>query len=483
MKKYLYFFLASSTLLGLVVDVSYASTTVENSNQSTSSSSKELINSSMRMTTSSLDKSSDANKTDMTTIDSANSSKKSSDTSTTSFSEDSNSTSNEKKEIPSLPGTITNEFGTFVMPSNRSDIDKTNEKQDQLLQSIPADGTNLPSKSFVDVSSNNGQLSVANFQKMKSFGVRGVIVKLTEGTTYTNPYASSQIANARSAGLKVSAYHFARYLNTNSAIAEANYFVQTAKNLGLGTDTVMVNDLEVNANAGSTNSAIAFSNRIKQLGYSKVRHYSCLSWFQYGQLDANKLGYKNIWVAGYPYTPTKNLYTNYNSWQWASDLVFPGINGFFDISADYSGDFVAKDTPTPSSKIVMYRLYNPNNGEHFYTSNATERDKVKRAGWRYEGIGWNAPNGGTPVYRMYNPNAGDHFYTLNSYERDNLKHKGWRYEGIGWYSDSKKSIPLYRAYNPNARAGTHNYTVNYNEEKNLVAHGWRNEGIAWYGVN
>ncbi|MGK0607267.1 GH25 family lysozyme [Enterococcus gilvus] len=318
---------------------------------------------------------------------------------------------------------------------------------------------------------------------MKNFGVRGVVVKLTEGTTYTNPYASSQIANARSVGLKVSAYHFARYSNANSAIAEANYFVQAARNLGLGSDTVMVNDLEVNANAECTNSALAFSNRVKQLGYSKVRHYSCLSWFQYGQLDANKLGYKNIWVAAYPYTPVNNLYTNYNSWQWASDLVFPGINSYFDISADYSGDFIAKNTPTPSTSVAMYRLYNPNSGEHFYTQNASERDKVKRAGWRYEGVGWKAPTGGSPVYRLYNPNAGDHFYTLNSYERDNLKRKGWRYEGIGWYSDAKKAVPLYRAYNPNARAGSHNYTINYNEEKNLIAHGWRNEGIAWYGVN
>ena len=42
------------------------------------------------------------------------------------------------------------------------------------------------------------------------------------------------------------------------------------------------------------------------------------------------------------------------------------------------------------SSAKMYRLYNPNSGEHFYTANAAERDKVKKAGWRDEGIGWNA---------------------------------------------------------------------------------------------
>lgn len=131
----------------------------------------------------------------------------------------------------------------------------------------------------------------------------------------------------------------------------------------------------------------------------------------------------------------------------------------------------------------MYRLYNPNSGEHFYTANPKERDNVRKAGWIYEGIGWYAPDSGDPVYRLYNPNAGDHHYTKDSKERDHLKKVGWRYEGVGWYSDKKKTIPLYRAYNPNAKAGSHNYTVNKAEQNNLIRVGWRNEGIAWYGVN
>lgn len=84
---------------------------------------------------------------------------------------------------------------------------------------------------------------------------------------------------------------------------------------------------------------------------------------------------------------------------------------------------------------------------------------------------------------MYNPNAGDHHYTVHLFEKNHLVSVGWRYEGIGWYSDTKKSVPLYRAYNPNAKAGSHNYTVSNNEQQILLRAGWRNEGIAWYGVN
>lgn len=388
--------------------------------------------------------------------------------------------STSSSEEATTPSTVTNELGTFVMPSGRSDLDSVSADQKRLLRSIPAGGANLPSKSFVDVSSHNGAISVANYQKMKTYGVKGVVVKLTEGTSYLNPYAASQIANARNAGLKVSAYHFARYTNTSTARSEANYFVKVAKSFGLGTDTVMVNDLEVNGNSQATNSANAFASQVKQLGYSKVRHYSSLSWFTSGTLNPNSLGYKNIWVAAYPYTPTKNLYTNYNSWQWASDLVFPGINGYYDISADYSGDFVSANTSAPSGSTAMYRVYNPNTGEHHYTVNSYEKDNLTSKGWRYEGVAWNAPTSGTPVYRMYNPNrGGDHHYTLNTNEVAMLKAKGWRYEGVAWYSGGSKK--LLRLYNPNANSGSHHYTLNQNEKNNLVKKGWRYEGVSWYG--
>lgn len=152
----------------------------------------------------------------------------------------------------------------------------------------------------------------------------------------------------------------------------------------------------------------------------------------------------------------------------------------FGVLLGFSG--LALASTTDAEAAGMHRLYNPNSGEHFYTANTVERDKVKNAGWRYEGIGWEAPSSGDPVYRLYNANAGDHHYTLNLNEKNHLVNVGWKYEGIGWYSDKSKAIPLYRAYNPNAKAGSHNYTVNYNEQQNLLRVGWKNEGIAWYGA-
>lgn len=44
-----------------------------------------------------------------------------------------------------------------------------------------------------------------------------------------------------------------------------------------------------------------------------------------------------------------------------------------------------------STQAEIYRLYNKNTGEHFYTSSAFERDSVNKSGWSYEGVGWIAP--------------------------------------------------------------------------------------------
>lgn len=129
---------------------------------------------------------------------------------------------------------------------------------------------------------------------------------------------------------------------------------------------------------------------------------------------------------------------------------------------------------------TMYRLYNPNSGEHFYTSNAGERDYLDAVGWNYEGEAWKAPKKGDPVYRLYNPNNGGHHYTMNVGERDYLDAIGWNFEGIAWYSAPSNGTAIYRLYNP--VSGEHHYTKDSNERDVLSVSGWNYEGVAWYGV-
>lgn len=167
----------------------------------------------------------------------------------------------------------------------------------------------------------------------------------------------------------------------------------------------------------------------------------------------------------------------------AADSV-PQTSERAEIEADDSGpDSMVSAAVSEEAEVSfpIYRLYNPNSGEHFYTKTTAERNTLVYAGWRYEGVGWVVPEtSGMPVYRLYNPNAGDHHYTANVSERDFLTAAGWRYEGIGWYADDQKRVPVYREYNPNAKSGAHNFTTSESEHDRLVGIGWRGEGTAWY---
>lgn len=146
---------------------------------------------------------------------------------------------------------------------------------------------------------------------------------------------------------------------------------------------------------------------------------------------------------------------------------------------------LAKD----SGSTDMYRMYNPNSGEHFYTASLDERNALIGYGWIGEGVGWVAPKSSdTPVYRLYS--GTDHHYTTDIDECRTLEGFGWINEGIGWYSSDAKKIPLYRQFNPNVQpsapknnSGSHNYTTSASENDFLANNGWIAEGIGWYAID
>lgn len=143
--------------------------------------------------------------------------------------------------------------------------------------------------------------------------------------------------------------------------------------------------------------------------------------------------------------------------------------------------------PTPgkpaTKAINLYRVYNPNTGEHLYTTSTFERDSLVRLGWKNEGIAYKVSStatGNQAVYRLYNKNNGKHFYTTSSYEKNQLVKAGWYYENIAWYAPTQ-GTKVYRAYNPNN--GEHLYTTSAYEVSSITKVGWKAEGIAWYSLN
>lgn len=154
-------------------------------------------------------------------------------------------------------------------------------------------------------------------------------------------------------------------------------------------------------------------------------------------------------------------------------------------SDDTAGQAERREVQSESNlaSVALYRLYNPNTGEHFYTTSAPEKDALVKAGWKDEKTAWQSPADGRPVYRLYNPNASDHHYTLDVQERSALIKAGWKDEGIRFYSNDEYGRSVYRLYNPNAKSGSHHYTLSKSEADALIKAGWKDEGRSFYAVS
>ena len=206
---------------------------------------------------------------------------------------------------------------------------------------------------FVDVSSHNGYISKEDYQRLAEKGISGAVVKLTEGTSYKNPYAISQAQNAQAAGMQVSAYAFSHYTNEAEARAEARYFAEEARRLNLPSSTVMVNDIEDSDMLSNINTSTqAWADEMRRMGFSNLMYYTSASWLDRnnlrtkGPIQTERFGLENFWVAQYPTSKlsaddAKTL--KYNSeagaWQFTSQAeLLPGRH-VFDQSVDYTGRF------------------------------------------------------------------------------------------------------------------------------------------------
>ncbi|MHC3378041.1 GH25 family lysozyme (plasmid) [Ligilactobacillus equi] len=176
--------------------------------------------------------------------------------------------------------------------------------------------------------------SLAFFQALKSKGVKAVIVKLTEGTTYINPKAQNQINCARSAGLLVHGYHFARFVGTMGAQAEASFFLQQARAHSLDQASVLALDYEDprTGHYNANNDINAFLQVLLGAGY-KVDLYSMASWWQNGYIDPAKVLAKNKWVANYGVSQPG--LDDVGTWQYTASFPVNGVN--VDMSYDFHG--------------------------------------------------------------------------------------------------------------------------------------------------
>ncbi|KZU93863.1 GH25 family lysozyme [Lactiplantibacillus plantarum] len=210
---------------------------------------------------------------------------------------------------------------------------------------------------MVDVSNNNGYMSTAEYVSMRNeFGVKAVTVKISEGGTYKDPYAASNIENVQAAGMYINGYHFARYATKAQAIAEADFAGQTAKSAGLPVGAVLVTDVESQesdnqSKAINDRNNAAFMKEIQKFGY-RADIYTSGSWANNKMTVKGKTG----WIAAYPYVVSgKNWYSTNHAWQWSSTAKFRISYGGFDVSQLNSNYYTAgqKSTVKPTNKDAV----------------------------------------------------------------------------------------------------------------------------------
>ena len=217
----------------------------------------------------------------------------------------------------------------------------------------------------IDVSAYQPQATYYSFwEKWKARGVRGAIIKLSESTYWRNQYGAGQIAAAKHVGLKVSGYHFSRFIGDgNRARLEANTAIATANTMGLEHGSALVLDYEERAGYQSANTlaAIIFCNAVKQAGFIPV-FYSYSGMRDLWDYEAiYKATGAKLWIASYPtmsgvtqpdyeYFPAISTHTD--AWQFSGNAWGEQI----DISVDFTGVFTMEEKVTSGGSLDSVRF-------------------------------------------------------------------------------------------------------------------------------
>lgn len=301
---------------------------------------------------------------------------------------------------------------------------------------------------MTEVKARSYGVDVASYQS-SSVGYAGakfVLVKLTEGTSYINPKASSQIKSGNSHGLLVGGYFYANHSGSVSrARAEAKYAVEKAKALGVPSGSYIADDFEqgsgnnVNGSAtANTDAIIAAMQVIKEAGYKPLIYSGAY-------VLRNRMSISRIiktfgtclWVASYKISGRQdradfNYFPSMDGvaiWQFADNYKGLGVDGNICL-VDLKTSSVSSATK-PAKKTVELPSLHPvvkwnigavavvtnAKGAYIYTSSKLDKresDKLKPLGsmWEVFGlengavkVGKNQYFDGRAVYVKANPIA------------------------------------------------------------------------------
>ncbi len=241
----------------------------------------------------------------------------------------------------------------------------------------------------VDVSSFQG----ADLSAMTRAGAKFAIVKLSEGTGYQNPKAQAQLSSAKANNMLTMGYHYAHFgADSNRAVQEGNYTVNSAKYAGLPVGSYLACDWEVDDNnvttggrVPSANAILAFLDTIVAAGYKPLL-YSGAALLK-GNIDTGKVlaKYPNcLWVAAYPLgngvavsEPNFGYFPSMNGvaiWQFTNNwrgLKVDGNISLIDLKSDATASKPQPSNPSPAKPTSTERTWTDVQGMTWHAEDGT----------------------------------------------------------------------------------------------------------------
>lgn len=200
---------------------------------------------------------------------------------------------------------------------------------------------NLPQEQYpvrgVDVSSYQGEIDL---ETLSSQDIQFAFIKATEGSSYVDPYFSTNYQNAQATSLRIGAYHFFSY--DSSGASQAQNFISNVpaipNMLPPVVDVEFYGDKEKNlpdaaetqAQLDNLLSALENHYGIKPILYATEKSYRLYL--------ANRYDSYDIWIRNVITSPTLSDNRDWTFWQYTNRERLEGYNGkekFIDMNVFY----------------------------------------------------------------------------------------------------------------------------------------------------
>ena len=253
-----------------------------------------------------------------------------------------------KKELENLKTDLEKKYnklsedGETLAESNK-ELQEKIEKLQKQLDEINNGGTTPPSDwkpgtMFMDIADYQRGFTQATYNDLFAKGVKGLIIKLTQGseagTAYINSYFNEQKSRATTAGMKfIGTYHYLVSTSVADAQDEARWYLKQLQANNVPKSTIVACDLEdpvLTANKATLTAELAaFHKVLSDAGYTNTADYSSTSWMA-TRFDS-KGKYK--WIASWGLA---NPPVGADAWQFNS--TFNGMS--LDVDRSYNKAFI-----------------------------------------------------------------------------------------------------------------------------------------------